>query len=38
LGVIILTLGLMHFMNLFIFFRLRNHARRNAPVPTRATV
>lgn len=28
LGVIILTLGLMHFLNLFIFFKLRKNAKR----------
>lgn len=32
LGLIILTLGGMHFFNLFIFFRLRRNAKKHVPV------
>ena len=32
LGVIILILGAMHFLNLVVFFKLRNKAQLNKPV------
>lgn len=31
LGYIILTLGAMHFFNLFVFYKLRNRAQHNKP-------
>jgi len=33
MGLVLLTLGGMHFFNLFVFSRVRNHGRHQAPPP-----